>query len=966
MDPSPGTARQLRRVRTLGRGASGAVVWLASDDASGQLLAVKSAGAGGSAAAQLRREGRVLEGLSSPHIVPCLGSRSSTTGGEYQLFLEFAPGGSLADEAARRGGRLEEHDIRGYARDVARGVAYLHGRSLVHGDVKPRNVVIGGDGRARLTDFGCARLVVSSSPSSRPMIGGTPAFMAPEVARGEEQGPAADVWALACTVIEMATGRAPWSGDGDVADDVFAAVHKIGYTDAVPELPACLSTQGKSFLRVCLARSPRRRPTAAQLLEHPFLASASGDGDGDAEPAKHDWPSPNSTLNAAFWESDNEEDEEASDNEEEEEASERAVERISSLASPCSGLPDWDYSEEGWIEVRSDCSWLSKAPAAMATTGADFDLRNEALDVVVVEEGASRFPRCNVGVRDGSIKCQRHSTVSAGGNGVGAFGDFVRCQKDSRVSLGSNAGVADDGLVKCRQIHPRVSIGSSVGIADDFARHQRHSRVNSKTNTAPTMVMMKQLRRVRTLGRGASGAVVWLATDEASGELLAVKSARAASAAAQLRREGRVLEGLSSPHIVPCLGARAAAGGEYQLILEFAPGGTLAGEAGRLDERDVAAYAADVARGLAYLHGRSLVHGDVKAQNVVIGGDGRARLTDFGCARPVNEDSSKRPIGGTPAFMAPEVARGEEQGPAADVWALGCTVVEMATGRAPWSDMDGGDLLAALHRIGYTDAVPEVPAWMSDEAKDFLSCCFQRNASDRSTAAELLAHPFIAGATARAVDAPPPAKQEFPSPKSTLHDAFWDSDTDDEEAEEMSTGAAERIGALACAAAALPDWDSDEGWIDLQADHSQTAPPATMETTAAEVADYFVWAEPSDAEVFDQFFATEADISEHLHLPGIAVATVADFTATISQGSYLISTTMHLSVRENEIPGTFNHEEIKKVAFRRPCNRNRVTTKRISLQIFYFAVTWLADPVQLMCVGLTLRSLNSLREMGIG
>ncbi|KAF8676206.1 hypothetical protein HU200_047077 [Digitaria exilis] len=990
MDPSPATARQLRRVRTLGRGASGAVVWLASDDASGQLLAVKSAGAGGAAAAQLRREGRVLEGLSSPHIVPCLGSRSSATGGEYQLFLEFAPGGSLADEAAHRGGRLEEHDIRGYARDVARGLAYLHGRSLVHGDVKPRNVVIGGDGRARLTDFGCARPVVSSSPSSRPMIGGTPAFMAPEVARGEEQGPAADVWALACTVIEMATGRAPWSGDGDVVDDVFAAVHKIGYTDAVPELPACLSTQGKNFLRVCLARNPRSRPTAAQLLEHPFLASACGDGDGngDAEPAKHDWPSPNSTLNAAFWEFDNEEDE-ASDSEDEEgEASERAVERISSLASPCSGLPDWDYSEEGWIEVRSECSWVvSKAPAAMATAGADFARRNEALDAAVVEEGACRFPRCNVGVRDGFVKCQRHSTVGAGGDVVGAFGDYVRCQKDSRVSLGSNAGVADDGLVKCGQIHPRVSIGSSVGIADDFARHHRHSRVSNapdshpqfpsifffsrsefllrlQENSVPTMVMMKQLKRVRTLGRGASGAVVWLATDEASGELLAVKSARAASAAAQLRREGRVLEGLSSPHIVPCLGARAAAGGEYQLLLEFAPGGSLADEAGRLDERDVAAYAADVARGLAYLHGRSLVHGDVKAQNVVIGGDGRARLTDFGCARPV--DDSTRPIGGTPAFMAPEVARGEEQGPAADVWALGCTVVEMATGRAPWSDMDAGDLLAVLHRIGYTDAVPEVPASLSPEAKDFLACCFKRNAGDRSTAAQLLAHPFVAGAGAAAcgVDAPP-AKQEFPSPKSTLHDAFWDSDTDEDEAEEMSTGAAERIGALACAASALPDWDSDEGWIDLQDDHSQTAPPATTETTAAEVADYFVWAEPSDAEVFDQFFATEADISDHLNLPGIAVAAVADFTATISQGSYLIST-MHLSVRENEIPGTFNHEEIKKVAFHRPCNRNRITTKRISLQISAFAVTWLADPVQLMCVGLTLRSLNSLREMGIG
>jgi len=438
------------------------------------------------------------------------------------------------------------------------------------------------------------------------------------------------------------------------------------------------------------------------------------------------------------------------------------------------------------------------------------------------------------------------------------------------------------------------------------------------------MTMTKQLRRVRTLGRGASGAVVWLASDEASGELVAVKSACAAGgAAAQLQREGRVLQGLSSPHIVPFLGSRAAAGGEYQLFLEFAPGGSLADEAarssgGRLDERDIRAYAGDVARALAYLHGRSLVHGDVKARNVVIGGDGRARLTDFGCARPV---SSTRPVGGTPAFMAPEVARGQEQGPAADVWALGCMVIEMATGRAPWSDMD--DLLAAIHRIGYTDAVPEVPAWLSAEAKDFLAGCFKRHASARSTAAQLVAHPFVASSSAAAAAAArdlqdaQPAKQQalFPSPKSTLHDAFWDSDTEDDDgADEMSTGAAERIGALACAASALPDWDSEEGWIDLQDDDRSgtvDAPPAAT----ADVADYFVWAEPSDAaELEHQFVAAgAADVSVHLHrLPSrIAGAVVAGAT-TISQGSYLPT---HLGVHD---------DGIGKVESHRACNRNRV------------------------------------------
>uniref|UniRef100_M8CA07 Mitogen-activated protein kinase kinase kinase A n=1 Tax=Aegilops tauschii TaxID=37682 RepID=M8CA07_AEGTA len=254
------------------------------------------------------------------------------------MAIAFAPGGSLADEAARNGGRLEERAIRAYAADVLRGLAYIHGKSLVHGDVKSRNVVIGADGRAKIADFGCARALGAAGP-----IGGTPAFMAPEVARGEEQGPAADVWALGCTVVEMATGRAPW---GEM-DNVLAAVHRIGYTDAVPEVPTCLSAEAKSSLAMCFARNARDRCTAAQLLEHPFVALQAGE-------AKARWVSPKSTLDAAFWESETEEEEE------EEEVSESPCERIKSLA--CSVLPDWD-SDEGWMDVLGEQCEACDSPA---------------------------------------------------------------------------------------------------------------------------------------------------------------------------------------------------------------------------------------------------------------------------------------------------------------------------------------------------------------------------------------------------------------------------------------------------------------------------------------------------------------------------------------------------------------------------------------------------------------------------
>ncbi|KAF8676205.1 hypothetical protein HU200_047076 [Digitaria exilis] len=391
--------KQLRRLRTLGRGASGAVVWLATDDASGQLLAVKSA-TGPAAAEQLQREARVLSALRSPHIVPCLGAAHHATGEEYHLFLEFAPRGSLADEAARNGGRLEERDIRRYAADVARGLAYLHGELVVHGDVKAANVVL-------------------------------------EVARGEEQGAAADVWALACTVIEMATGAAPWSRD-DTAGDVYATVHKIAYTDAVPEVPAWLSSEAKDFLCICLQRHPRRRPNTVELLDHPFIVSA----DEPAASKQQCWTSPKSTLDMAFWESD-----------EDEEDSESAAGRIGSLASPRSAFPDWESEEEddGWIDVHScECSRGSEAPAADTVTAASagFGLRmSEALDAVDVEVGlhvvdvedAIRYPTTShgVGVVEDFVKSQqRHSSSSLGGVEL-CLCPFACCQQGTTMDRNS-------------------------------------------------------------------------------------------------------------------------------------------------------------------------------------------------------------------------------------------------------------------------------------------------------------------------------------------------------------------------------------------------------------------------------------------------------------------------------------------------------------------------------------------------
>ncbi|OAY82410.1 Mitogen-activated protein kinase kinase kinase A [Ananas comosus] len=334
------------RGRTLGRGSS-ATVSLAVAARSGELFAVKSAGL--SRAAPLRREQDILSGLNSPYVISYLGfddAAAAAAAGEpqFNLFLEYAPGGSLSDEIKKRGGRLDEKAIRSRAYEILRGLAYLHGAGIAHCDVKGQNVLIGSEGRAKIADFGCARRVGGGAGGQ---FSGTPAFMAPEVARGEEQGTPADIWALGCTVLEMAAGRAPWP---EFSDPV-AALHHIGFSAQVPEIPLWLPEEGEDFVRKCLRRDPGERWTAEQLLRHPFLEPA-------AIRCRQDqgfWVSPKSTLDQGFWESESEEDDEPADDKfAAEEDPSRRIRMLSKEAEELSA-PDWKWGDD-WITVRSNSS----------------------------------------------------------------------------------------------------------------------------------------------------------------------------------------------------------------------------------------------------------------------------------------------------------------------------------------------------------------------------------------------------------------------------------------------------------------------------------------------------------------------------------------------------------------------------------------------------------------------------------
>ncbi|ESQ42949.1 hypothetical protein EUTSA_v10015237mg [Eutrema salsugineum] len=335
----------------IGRGST-ATVSLAITN-SGEFFAVKSAEL--SSSAFLQREESILSKLSSPYIVKYIGSDLTTENDKlvYNLMMEYISGGSIHDLIKNSGGKLPEPAIRSYTRHILKGLIYLHDRGIAHCDLKSQNVMIGGE-TAKIADFGCAKTVTKNGNLE---FSGTPAFMSPEVARGEEQSFPADVWALGCTVIEMATGLSPWPE----LNDVVAAIYKIGFTGESPEIPEWLSEKCKDFLRNCLRKCPKQRWAVEELLQHPFLDE---EEDEESQTQSRDClnsSSPSTVLDQGFWDlcetsrsrliQADHEDPFANSSTFLWDSS--PADRIKKLTGDeNSGEPEWITAEDDWFEVR--------------------------------------------------------------------------------------------------------------------------------------------------------------------------------------------------------------------------------------------------------------------------------------------------------------------------------------------------------------------------------------------------------------------------------------------------------------------------------------------------------------------------------------------------------------------------------------------------------------------------------------
>lgn len=259
------------------------------------------------------------------------------------------------------------------------------------------------------------------------------------------------------------------------------------------------------------------------------------------------------------------------------------------------------------------------------------------------------------------------------------------------------------------------------------------------------------------IGAGSFGSV-FLALNALTGELMAVKQvempsagkedARKKSMVEALQREIELLKDMQHQNIVQYLGS-SNEDDSLNIFLEYVPGGSVAAllnTYGPLKEPLIRNFVRQILTGLAYLHNKGIIHRDIKGANVLVDNKGGIKISDFGISKKVDpglltSSSNHRPsLQGSVFWMAPEVVKQTSYTLKADIWSLGCLIVEMFTGSHPYPDCSQ---LQAIFKIGTGGSAPTIPQKGTAEAKQFLGQTFELDHNKRPTADELLLNPFL-------------------------------------------------------------------------------------------------------------------------------------------------------------------------------------------------------------------------------
>ncbi|KAG2799164.1 hypothetical protein PC116_g25057 [Phytophthora cactorum] len=294
------------------------------------------------------------------------------------------------------------------------------------------------------------------------------------------------------------------------------------------------------------------------------------------------------------------------------------------------------------------------------------------------------------------------------------------------------------------------------------------AKCSLSTSVSSPDIKTKKWERKEKIGQGAQGSI-YRYVETKTGREVAVKVIWTRdlppAAVDAVKTEVKTMKRLRHQHLVRYLQATEKKQSELRIYMEYAAGGSLSSRlsrSGALPPALVKRYTRQLCEALQYLHQNGIAHRDIKCANILLTApkdgvdDGSCvdvKLGDFGTFKVVGCASLVGGLKGTPHWMAPEVIREQnmeddgnhERWFRADVWSLGCAVLEMITGHSPWQQFSNP--LTAMYQIVSSDSTPTIPADVPAETASFLKLCLQRNPEHRGTITQLLAHPFVRVAT---------------------------------------------------------------------------------------------------------------------------------------------------------------------------------------------------------------------------
>ena len=211
---------------------------------------------------RFRREARAAASLSHPNIVPIFDVGEDAASRTPFIVMELVRGENLK-QRIRRLAPLADQEIRSLGSTLAGALEYAHRQGIIHRDVKPHNILLGEDGRPRLTDFGIAQALASSALTRTGTIMGSVHYVAPELVRGKPATAQSDIYGLGAVLYEMATGRLPFTGETDMA----VALAHVEQAPAPPSTFNAHLDRGleRTILR-SLAKDPAERFSSAAEL----------------------------------------------------------------------------------------------------------------------------------------------------------------------------------------------------------------------------------------------------------------------------------------------------------------------------------------------------------------------------------------------------------------------------------------------------------------------------------------------------------------------------------------------------------------------------------------------------------------------------------------------------------------------------------------------------------------------------